>query len=52
LKANNRAIDEQILHTAVFSDGAKCRTLQVERAHLERDLEPLEAEWARRADEA
>ena len=32
-----------------FLDGLM--PLQIQRAELERDLEPLETEWARRADE-
>ena len=46
-----RAIDEKMLDPAVYSDGTKCRELQIERAHQERELEPLETEWARRAEE-
>jgi hypothetical protein len=45
------AIDAQMLEPDVFTDGAKCKELQIQRAELERDLEPLETEWARRADE-
>jgi len=47
-----RAIDEKMLDPAVYSDGRQCRELQIERAHLERELEPLETEWARRAEES
>ncbi len=45
------AIDRQMLEPEVFTDGAKCKQLQIERSHLERELEPLEEEWARRAEE-
>jgi ATP-binding cassette subfamily F protein 3 len=45
-------IDRQMLEQSVFADGPKSKALQVERAHCERELEPLEKEWARRAEEA
>ena len=46
-----QALDRQLLDSRVLSDGAKCRQLQVERSHLEMELQPLETEWARRAEE-
>jgi len=51
LQTKIAAIDAQMLDPGVFSDGARCKQLQIERSELERDLEPLENEWARRADE-
>ena len=45
-------IDKQMLQPSVLADGQKCKALQIERAHFERELEPLEKEWARRAEEA
>lgn len=45
------AIDAQMLDPAVYTDGEKCKTLQIERSHLEVELRPLEAEWARRVEE-
>ncbi len=44
-------IDRLLLDPAVYTDGARCRTLQTERAAARTQLEPLETEWARRADE-
>jgi ATP-binding cassette, subfamily F, member 3 len=44
-------IDRLMLDPAVLSDGQKNRSLQIERSHLELELEPLEKEWARRAEE-
>jgi ATP-binding cassette subfamily F protein 3 len=52
LQTKVRAIDQQMLDPTVFSDGVRSKSLQVERAHLEVELEPLETEWARRADGA
>ena len=45
------SIDKQMVDPRVFNDGARCKAMQIERAHLELELEPLETEWARRADE-
>ncbi len=42
-------IDRQLLDPRVYSDGPRSRKLQAERGELERKLEPLEEEWARRA---
>jgi ATP-binding cassette subfamily F protein 3 len=44
------SIDQQMTDPAVYADGNKCKALQIERAHLERELEPIELEWARRAE--
>ena len=52
LEQEIRQIDQQLLDPAVYKDGARCRALQVERSELTARLEPLEAEWARRAEEA
>jgi ATP-binding cassette, subfamily F, member 3 len=46
------AIDKQMVDPKVFNDPSRCKAMQIERAHLERELEPLETEWARRADQA
>jgi hypothetical protein len=47
-----RKIDQELLDPAVYTDGPKCNVLQAERAELTGELAPLEAEWARRAEEA
>ncbi|MHC4827400.1 MAG: ABC-F family ATP-binding cassette domain-containing protein [Planctomycetota bacterium] len=47
-----RLIDQELLDPAVYTDGPKCNALQAERAELAGELAPLEAEWARRAEEA
>ena len=44
-------IDEQLLDPAVYTDGAKCKSLQDEHTSLHAELNPLETEWARRAEE-
>jgi ATPase subunit of ABC transporter with duplicated ATPase domains/uncharacterized small protein (DUF1192 family) len=51
LQQEVRRIDEQMLNPANYSDGVASKRLQVERAHLEMELSPLETEWARRAGE-
>jgi ATP-binding cassette subfamily F protein 3 len=45
-------IDRELLDPAVYTDGPRCNALQAERGALAEELAPLEAEWARRADEA
>jgi hypothetical protein len=52
LQSSMQAIDMQLTEPAVYADGARMRRLQGDRAHIERELEPLEQEWARRADQA
>jgi ATP-binding cassette subfamily F protein 3 len=52
LEQEIREIDQRLLDPAVYQDGARCRALQDERSELTARLEPLEAEWARRAEEA
>ena len=47
-----RQIDQELLDPAVYTDGPKCNALQAERTELAGELTPLEAEWARRAEEA
>jgi ATP-binding cassette subfamily F protein 3 len=47
-----RKIDQELLDPAVYTDGPKCNALTAERAKLAGELAPLEAEWARRAEEA
>lgn len=45
-------IDRNMVDPEVYTDGEKCRALQRERAALVAELEPIEFEWSRRADEA
>jgi ABC-type multidrug transport system ATPase subunit len=45
-------IDGELLDPAVYTDGPRCNALQAERTALAEELTPLEAEWARRAEEA
>jgi ATPase subunit of ABC transporter with duplicated ATPase domains len=52
LQTSMQSIDNQLGDPAVYADGSNMRRLQSDRAHLERELEPLEQEWARRADQA
>jgi len=51
-EVESQDIDLQLIEPAVYEDGARCRALQEERSRLAARLEPLEAEWARRAEEA
>jgi ATP-binding cassette subfamily F protein 3 len=44
-----RAIDESMLDPKVYADPQKSRQLTQERERLQQELEPLEFEWARRA---
>jgi ATP-binding cassette subfamily F protein 3 len=44
-------VDRQLLDPAVFTDGARCKAMQSERAALAAELELYEQEWARRAEE-
>jgi len=44
-------IDELLLDPAVYSDGQQCNALKAEREALGAELQPLEAEWARRAEQ-
>ncbi len=46
-----RAIDESLMDVRVHTDGRKTKKLSDERAALAAELEPLEFEWSRRADE-
>lgn len=46
-----RTIDESLMDFSVHSDGRKTKRLSEERAALMAELEPLEFEWSRRADE-
>ncbi|MDY7109470.1 MAG: ABC-F family ATP-binding cassette domain-containing protein [Planctomycetota bacterium] len=50
LEQRLREIDETMLDPAVYTDGERCRALRLERDHVAAELEPLEAEWARRAE--
>jgi len=45
-----REIDELMLDPEVYTDGERCKSLQQQRESLRNDLEPLEFEWARRAE--
>jgi ATP-binding cassette subfamily F protein 3 len=45
-----RAIDESMLDPKVYADPQKSRQLTEERERLQQELEPLEFEWARRAE--
>lgn len=47
-----RAIDESLMDFSVHTDGRRTKQLSDERAALAAELEPLEFEWSRRADEA
>ena len=46
-----REIDQAFLDYAVAQDGKRARSLSDERERLAAELEPLEFEWSRRADE-
>lgn len=46
-----KAIDEELADPGVWRDPARSAALNDERARLTAELEPLEFEWARRADE-
>ncbi|MCH2161109.1 MAG: ATP-binding cassette domain-containing protein [Phycisphaerales bacterium] len=46
-----REIDEQMIDPAVYTDGRKTKALQSERSTLSEELEPLEFEWASRAED-
>ena len=47
-----REIDELMMDPDVYTDGARTRKLQSERASLAEELEPLEFEWSCRAEDA
>ncbi|MHC4989900.1 MAG: ABC-F family ATP-binding cassette domain-containing protein [Planctomycetota bacterium] len=49
LEAEIGAIDEQLVDPAVYTDGERSREAQQRRAALVAQLDPIEAEWARRA---
>ena len=44
-------IDSKMLDPEVYSDHEQCRQLQQEKVRLQQELEPLEFEWTRRADQ-
>jgi hypothetical protein len=46
-----KQIDEQTADPAVWRDARKCDQLAAERKKLMDDLEPLEFEWMRRAED-
>jgi protein subunit release factor A len=46
-----RTIDAELVDPEVYTDGRKSKKLQSERSKLTAKLEPLEFEWARRAEE-
>ena len=45
-----RAIDEELIKPDVYTNGRKSKKLQTERTTIAENLEPLEFEWARRAE--
>jgi ATP-binding cassette subfamily F protein 3 len=45
-----REIDEQMVDPLVYADGMRCKALSAEREALTSELEPLELEWASRAE--
>ncbi len=47
-----RAIDESLMDGRIHTDGRKTKKLSEERAKLTGELEPLEFEWSRRAEQA
>ncbi|MHC4809287.1 MAG: ribosomal protection-like ABC-F family protein [Planctomycetota bacterium] len=51
MESRIREIDGLMCDPEVYGDHARCTALGEERAGLMRDLEPLEFEWARRAEE-
>ncbi len=51
LETRLKAIDAELLDPAVWRDHARSAALGAERTALREELEPLEFEWARRADE-
>jgi ATP-binding cassette subfamily F protein 3 len=52
LEQQLREIDEAMIDPAVYTDGERCRALRAQRQAVVGELEPLEAEWARRAEES
>lgn len=46
-----RQIDRELTDPDVYRNGAKSKQLGDERARLAAELEPLEFEWSRRAEE-
>jgi ATP-binding cassette subfamily F protein 3 len=46
-----REIDRMMVDPNVYTDGKRVKALQFERATLHKKLEPLEFEWAARADD-
>jgi ATP-binding cassette, subfamily F, member 3 len=50
IEARVKAIDQDLADAATWRDAAKSRSLGDERAALLAELEPLEFEWARRAE--
>ena len=50
LEQQLREIDEAMVDPAVYTDGRRCRELRAQRQAVVGELEPLEAEWARRAE--
>ena len=52
LEARIGEIDEKLLDPAVYEDGPQCKALRAERARRAAELAPLEAEWARRAEDS
>ena len=51
LEGKMAEIDEEMLDPDVYLNGERCRALQKKRGKHAEALTPLEAEWARRAEE-
>ena len=51
LDSRVKEIDSLMLDEEVYTDGKRCKALQDERAELAEQLEPLEFEWSRRAED-
>ena len=50
LETRRQKIDDQLAQPSSYSDGELVKRLTAERQSLQDELEPLEREWARRAD--
>ena len=49
---NVSEIDAELMWPEVYADGELVKRLTTERTGIDRVIEPLHAEWERRADEA
>ena len=50
LEQSIATIDESLLDPDVYTDAQRCKLLQAQRGELAAELEPLEREWSRRAE--